>query len=219
MAGLEFPAIRYRSPEKRERMKRTFRTLIVVSLAFGLTEIVSISKAAAQCTSFNSSGNGAIQLQLWHGQLRFMQAALLEVKDQNDPIVGFWKAKFVSEGTSGIPDGTVVDIPFVQWHSDGTEIINSSRVPATQSFCLGVWQRTGRSDYEFNHFALSFDTSGSFVGPAQIRENITLDRKSDQYSGTFTIDQYNSSGSLLQEVKGQLTATRITVDITIDQIL
>jgi hypothetical protein len=204
-------------------MRTTLRTAIVATLTFVLLGMVCVSKAAAQCGSFNSSSRGAIQPQLWQGQPQLMKASFLQVGNHDDhdfdPIVGFWKAKFTSKGSSGIPDGTVVDSPLVQWHSDGTEIMNSSRPPATQSFCMGVWKNTGQSGYELNHFALSFDTSGNFVGPAQIRENITLDDKADQYSGSFTIDQYNASGSLLQELKGQITATRITVDTTIDQVL
>jgi hypothetical protein len=204
-------------------MKTTFRTAIIATFTFVLLTMVCISNAAAQCGSFNSSNTEAIQPQLWRGQPQLMKASFLRVGNHEnhdfDPIVGFWKAKFTSEGSSGIPDGTVIDSPLVQWHSDGTEIMNSSRPPATQSFCMGVWKNTGQSGYELNHFALSFDTSGSFVGPAQIRENITLDDKADQYSGTFTIDQYNASGILLQELKGRVTATRITVDSTIDQVL
>jgi len=220
MPGLEFPAIRYRSREKRGTlMKTTFRTAITATLTAGLLCIACVSKAAAQCASFDSSANEALQQELWQTQPQPVKASFLQVNNHSDPIVGFWKAKFVSEGSSRIPDGTVVDSPFVQWHSDGTEIMNSSRVPATQSFCLGVWKRSGQSQYELNHFALSFDTSGTFVGPVQIRENITLDQKGDEYSGPFTIDQYNASGSLLQEVKGQVTAARITVDTTIDQVL
>jgi hypothetical protein len=148
-----------------------------------------------------------------------IKASLSQVRIHNDPIVGFWKAKFVSTGSSGIPDGTVVDSPLVQWHSDGTEIMNSSRPPATQSFCMGVWKNTGQSGYRLNHFALSFDTSENFVGPTQIREDITLAKKADQYSGTFKIDQYDPSGKLLQEVLGQVTATRITVDTTVNGVL
>jgi hypothetical protein len=133
--------------------------------------------------------------------------------------VGFWKAKFVSEGSSGIPDGTLIDSPFVQWHDDRTEIMNSTRVPATGNYCMGVWRKTGKLSYELNHFGLSFDTSGNFVGPAQIREEITLDEKPDQYSENFKIDQYDPSGKLLQEILGQVTAMRITVDTTVDQVL
>jgi hypothetical protein len=36
----------------------------------------------------------------------------------DDRIVGFWKVKFFSEGNPGIPDGTVIDNAFVQWHSE-----------------------------------------------------------------------------------------------------
>jgi len=203
-------------------MKTILRTAITATLMFVLCGMAYVSKAAAQCGSYTSN-TGDIQFSLRQEQPHLIKAAFVEVvssnSDHHAPIVGFWKAKFVSEGSSGIPNGTVVDSPFVQWHSDRTEIMNSSRVPATQSFCLGVWKRTGDSTYELNHFGLSFDTSGDFVGPAQIRENITLDQNGDEYSGTFTIDQYNASGSLLQEVKGQVTATRITVDTTIDQVL
>jgi hypothetical protein len=46
-----------------------------------------------------------------------------------------------------------------------------------------------------------------------------LDEKTDQYSGNFKIDQYDPSGKLLQEILGQVTAMRITVDTTVDQVL
>jgi len=57
------------------------------------------------------------------------------------------------------------------------------------------------------------------VGPAQIREEITLDQGADQYHGTFTIDQYDVSGTLLVHVAGRITATRITVDTAVGQVL
>ena len=97
--------------------------------------------------------------------------------------------------------------------------MNSTRVPATGNYCTGVWRETGKLSYELNHFGLSFDTSGNFVGPAQIREEITLDEKTDQYSGNFKIDQYDPTGKLLQEIVGQVTAKRVTVDTTVDQVL
>src|SRR5260221_14560101 len=71
-------------------------------------------------------------------------APSLQVAPVGAPIVGFWHVKFISKGTGFIPDGTVVDMGFSQWHSDGTEILNSSRPPATSNFCLGVWAKTGR---------------------------------------------------------------------------
>jgi len=198
-------------------MKKMFPAASAATFAFVLLGMCVASEARAQCAAYVSSNTEMIQPQFLDGQ--FMDASFAERGSEGQRIVGFWKASFVSEGSTGIPDGTVVDSPFVQWYSDGTEIMNSSRVPATGDFCMGVWHKTGKFTYELNHFALAFDTSNNFVGPAQIRENITLDKKGNNYSGTFTIDQYNPAGTLLAEVKGNITATRITVDTTINQVL
>jgi hypothetical protein len=200
-------------------MRTAFRIVITATITVALLGIACVSKAAAQCGSFVSSNVETIQPQLWDGQPQLTDASFAQQGGEGDHIVGFWKAKFVSEGSSGIPDGTLIDSPFVQWHDDGTEIMNSTRVPATGNYCTGVWRETGKLSYELNHFGLSFDTSGNFVGPAQIREEITLDEKTDQYSGNFKIDQYDPSGKLLQEILGQVTAMRITVDTTVDQVL
>jgi hypothetical protein len=135
------------------------------------------------------------------------------------PIVGFWHVKFISKGTGFIPDGTVVDMGFSQWHSDGTEILNSSRPPATSNFCLGVWAKTGPSTYKLNHFALSSDLNGNMIGPANIREDVTLDTNGTSYSGTFSISQYDTSGNLLVHIVGEVKATRITVDTKLSDIL
>jgi hypothetical protein len=135
------------------------------------------------------------------------------------PIVGFWHVTFISKGTGFIPDGTVVDMGFSQWHSDGTEILNSSRPPATSNFCLGVWEKTGPSTYKLNHFALSSDLNGNMVGPANIRENVTLGSQGTTYSGTFSIDQYDTSGNLLAHIVGEIKATRITVNTKLSDIL
>jgi hypothetical protein len=145
---------------------------------------------------------------------------LASKRDDDDvSIVGFWHVKFVSDGSTGIPDGAVVDAGFSQWHADGTEILNSSRPPATSNFCLGVWERTGKSTYKLNHFALSSDLNGHMVGPAEIREDVTLSKDGSSYSGTFTIDQYDTAGNLLVHIQGNVSGTRITVDTKITDIL
>jgi hypothetical protein len=138
---------------------------------------------------------------------------LVADNDADHRIVGFWKVEFV------LDDGTVFDHGFAQWHSDGTEIMNSSRPPATGNVCLGVWQKSGRSNYTLNHFGLSWDANGTFIGPARIQEDVTLDHSGDTYAGTFTVDQYDPSGNLLAHIAGQVTATRITVDTPVEQVL
>lgn len=196
-----------------------FKTAIIAVFATVLLGTSLVSKASAQCGSVLSSNLESIQPQLPEGQPVFMPASFAEHGSEDDQIVGFWRAKFISQGSTGIPDGTLVDNPFVQWHDDGTEIMNSTRVPATGDICMGVWHKTGKLTYQLNHFTLAYDTSGTFVGPGQIQEDVTLDKKADQYTGTFKIDQYDPSGNLLAEVVGQITAIRITVDTTIQQVL
>src|SRR5260370_42529100 len=112
--------------------------------------------------------------------------------DRDASIVGLWKFSFVALGNSenpfplNPPDGTTLDAGYVQWHSDGTEIMNSGRDPATGSFCLGAWKRIGKSKYKLNHFALSWNATGRscspsqqpgatgrFQGPTNIREGVT----------------------------------------------
>jgi hypothetical protein len=135
-------------------------------------------------------------------------------------IVGMWSIQFISEGNTahspGIPDGAVIDFGYVQWHSDGTELMNSGgRAPATENFCMGVWQQTGPSTYVLNHFALSYDaTTGLLNGKANIAETITLSPGGTKYSGTFTITEFDTNGNEVDSVTGQIAADRITVDTT-----
>ena len=128
-------------------------------------------------------------------------------------IVGLWSVTFTSEGSSGIPDGTVIDQGYTTWHADGTEIMNSGRPPITGNFCMGVWRQTSRFSYKLNHVTLSWDPTGTiFVGPGNIKEQITLSHGGNSYSGSFTIDQFDTNGNLLQQITGNVSATRITVD-------
>jgi hypothetical protein len=199
-----------------------FKVALTGTLAAVLLGVVCVSTATAQCGSFRLHNAGAIELQAFPGVTQFQRASLsLAAAPQgtDDRIVGFWKVKFVAEGNPGIPDDTVIDNAFVVWHGDGTEIMNSSRPPATGNFCLGVWQKSGPSRYELNHFGLSSDPGGKLIGPAQIREQVTLDRGGDRYEGTFTIDQYDLSGNPGPHVSGRITGTRITVDTPVADVL
>jgi hypothetical protein len=118
----------------------------------------------------------------------------------------------VTKGTPGLPDGTVLDDAFQQWHSDGTEIHNSQKPAASGNICLGIWKKTGKFHYTLNHFVLNSDpTNNSLHDRAQIREEIDLDRSGDEHFGTFTIDGYDLEGNLLYHAQGTVHATRITV--------
>ena len=203
-------------------MRTMFKMAITATLAMVLVGMGFVARANAQCGGSKWLKTGAIQLQSWEGGPPLGTASFLQVASHTGGgagIVGFWKVKFLSEGNTGIPDGTVLDNGFAQWHSDGTEMMNSSRAPVTQSFCMGVWQKTGPSSYQLNHFALGFDTSSNFIGPIQLQESVTVDKKADQYTGTFTIDQFDPMGNPQGHFAGNVAATRITVDTPIGDVL
>jgi len=181
-------------------MKTTLKWF-VATLGFALTAMLLPAAAGADCGLAPAS---------WQGQ-----------GASADAIVGMWKVTFTAQGNNGAPpDGVVLDEAFVQWHSDGTEIMNSSRNPATQSFCLGVWQRVGPREYKLNHFAISWDPAvpDHPLGPANIREDVTLSHDGKTFWGTFTIDQYDDSKNLLVHLTGQLKGTRITVSTPISSL-
>jgi hypothetical protein len=126
-------------------------------------------------------------------------------------IVGMWKFSFVVKNSVG--GDIVADWGFTQWHSDGTEITNSAaRSPATQNFCLGVWKKVGPSTYKLNHQALNYDAGGTLLGLAVIGEQVTVDKTGNAYSGTFSIDVFDTLGHNLFHLEGQIYAVRITVD-------
>lgn len=208
-------------------MKTMFGAL-KATFGAALLATVLVSLANAQCVDLGVSKRGVsiLQHKSRTGELspaRFKFAAYGDTEaspaGDRDPIVGFWRVDLISEGNAGITDGTVLDAGFTQWHSDGTEILNSSRAPATQSFCLGVWERIGPSKYELNHFPLSWNPDETLLGPANIREEITLSPDHNSYVGTFTLDQYDPSGNNLGHVAGRVRAKRITVNTTITDVL
>jgi hypothetical protein len=125
-------------------------------------------------------------------------------------IVGMWEVELVATNIPNSPQGgIVIDHGYSQWHSDGTEIMNSSRPPATGNFCLGVWKKTGASTYSLTHRVLSFNPDGTPEGPGSLHEVVTVDRSGNTFSGTFTFDQFDTLGNLKFHLEGIVRATRI----------
>ncbi len=131
-----------------------------------------------------------------------------------EPITGLWHFTFTSKGNVGIPDGAQIDAGFVTWNADGTEIMNSGRAPPTSNFCMGAFRHTSVYGYKLNHYALAWDPTGTvFVGPANIREEVQLNRGGNTYSGSFSLTQYGADGStVLVHLDGVVAATRLTAD-------
>jgi hypothetical protein len=120
-----------------------------------------------------------------------------------------------------LPKGALADSGYSEWHSDGTEILNSGgRAPVTITFCLAVWEKQGPREYNLNHFVIAWDPkpvlpdspNGTILGPANIKELVTLAPDGQSYTGTFSIDQYDEAGHHLVHIEGKITGTRITVN-------
>ncbi|HZZ37609.1 MAG TPA: hypothetical protein VFE06_00670 [Acidobacteriaceae bacterium] len=135
-------------------------------------------------------------------------------------IVGMWSFQLISQGNTthnpSIPDGTQLTFGYTQYHSDETEIFNAAaRSPAQGNFCLGVWQKTGRSTYQANHFSLNYNAAtGALLGKILLIETLTLSPGGTTFSGTFVETVYDTMGNKTDHLTGQVTAQRITVDTT-----
>jgi hypothetical protein len=207
----------------------TQKTVTLVTVAMGMFGCLIAAPASASCgvpemdfsngsalavVSSKASGMAdvAAALQLTDRLQSLAQPSQLSVLP-GQAVVGLWKFTFLSLGNSAykIPDGAQLDAGFQSWHSDGTEIMNSGKPPITSSFCMGVWNYNYKTGYKLNHYALSWDPTGqTFEGPANIREQVQVDRTGNNLSGTVTIDQYDATGTTIQmHLGGTVSATRI----------
>jgi hypothetical protein len=187
--------------------------------------LVFLPNAKAECGGYDKPLAHPSSWQTQHGPALLLRTALDDDHGFGDvSIVGFWHVKFTSDGVTsgipgGIPKGAPVDAGYSEWHSDGTEIMNSGgRAPSTSSFCLGVWQQVGPRQYLLNHFAASWDPTpsadfpnGQLIGPTSIRELVTLAPNGQSFTGIFTIDNYDESNNLKSHLQGTIAGTRITV--------
>jgi hypothetical protein len=113
-----------------------------------------------------------------------------------------------------VSGGTVINVGFNVWHSDGTEwALDSAAPPFQGNTCAGAWEQIGRRTYRTIHPAFNYDAAGlNVVGVFIERVEITLSANGNRFEGKFTYDNYDFQGSLLSgSVAGTLTATRISV--------
>jgi hypothetical protein len=184
-------------------MVRSFRATVRASAlaVCGLAAFTCASAAFAGCGDDSWNHPAGWQSGQSSGSL-FRQADL--PAEGIHSIVGMWSFK----QTAG---GNLVDFGFQQWHSDGTEFMNSGgRAPATQNYCLGVWRQSSPGHYHLNHLAISYDNSGVHNANVTITEDVVLALTGMTYSGTFSIDVRDpTTNAVLQHVAGQVTAQRV----------
>lgn len=195
---------------------------------FGLALGILLIGTLLGGNAFGACGNyrkSKVVPQSWNGQsVSFLP---ISASASDDPIVGMWHVTFTAQGNeAGPPDGTPIDNAMAVWHSDGTEIMNSDRPAQDGNFCLGVWERTGKSKYKLNHMPWAGNDPsnapngiGNPQGAAQIVQEITLSPDGDHYSGRFTLDAYDPSGNNVAHIVGVISATRVTVSTKVKDLL
>jgi hypothetical protein len=202
---------------------RLFRGALTIAAVVSLLSVAA--SARASCGSFSQVGAGKkAHPASWNMQSG--HAYLTQVHEPSVSIVGMWHVTFTSKGDgSALPEGAAVDNALVVWHSDGTEIMNSGRPAQDGDFCLGVWQEVGKYQYKLNHFAwMGNDTTnpggvGKPAGPTHVVEDVTVTPDGKHYSGTFTLDAYDTSFNLTTHITGVLQGTRITLATTVDDLM
>ncbi|HEX7760699.1 MAG TPA: hypothetical protein VF459_14425 [Caulobacteraceae bacterium] len=120
-------------------------------------------------------------------------------------IVGLWSVSLVAGGAQ-------VDWGYSEWHSDGTEIMNSGgHAPASGNFCLGVWRQSGPNAYHLKHYPLAYNpATGQLAAKIVLTEDVTVDATGANFAGPFTEDVYDPTGvTLLQHVAGTISGHRV----------
>lgn len=196
---------------KLNRILKPFASIALsAAVAFMLSVLVA-PNAQAQC----GLSTKLIKPSTWNPQIggaHIMPAALADDGNEGAPsIVGMWHVKFAGDVFS--------DNAVVQWHSDGTEIMNSARPPAYGNFCLGVWKQTGKFKYFLNHIPWKgLDQNGNPQDGTQLLEKITLSPDGNSYTGTYTFTPYEG-GTAGPTFTGTITATRITPSTRFSSLL
>ncbi len=116
--------------------------------------------------------------------------------------VGLWHTVYLS-------GGVVVDQGFETYHADGTEMIVDLSPPATDNVCSGAWIQTGPATFTLNHPSWVFDPDGNLIGTAVIRDVITVSRDNNAFTGTETVDVYDTNGNLADHFDNTVKGTRI----------
>jgi hypothetical protein len=76
---------------------------------------------------------------------------------------------------------------------------------------MGVWRQVAPSRYHLNHYPLVVDNNGVLQARVIIKMDVTVDPSGMSFSGTFTQDVYDASGTnkVAPTVTGPVTGQRV----------
>ena len=130
-----------------------------------------------------------------------LSSAVLADKPNNDrSIVGMWRVVY---------SGDLVFESFDQWHSDGTEIEVANIFGLS---CQGVFKQRADGTVKLFHTGWNFDANGALIGYFNENQTITVSTDGQTYDGTWIIKDYDLNGNQLDQLTGELHATRLSVN-------
>lgn len=176
-------------------IRATCLTLTAVALVFAVTN------ANAVCSAPGRSSSGVA------AKLPFLPAVALETAQStgSPSIVGLWHVTYTA-------DFGLFYEAYDQWHSDKTELENADVSPIEGNICMGAWKKVGPRTVQLNHVGWGFDSGGNPNGTFTIHETNTVSSDGMGYRGTFEYKFFLPDGTLDTDIKGTLSATRITAD-------
>ena len=69
--------------------------------------------------------------------------------------------------------------------------------------------QTGALTYKLTHPALNLDMDGNYIGTVMIKEVVTLNRNGYQFSGTYTVDIFDLTGTATDHFDGTFIGSRV----------
>jgi hypothetical protein len=78
----------------------------------------------------------------------------------------------------------------------------------------GAWKQTNTNTYIATHFAFCFDATNDFEpdGTVKVRDNIVMNPKGTDFSGTQYIEIFDVDGVLVDTFEAEMTAVRINAE-------
>jgi hypothetical protein len=172
---------------------------------FAMVAGLLLTTASASAACGNLSGVG-----LKNGPVLPMLGQAIDESEgspYSPTIVGLWHVVYMS-------GGELFNESLDQWHSDGTEFENADVPVAGGNICFGVWKWVGTRTVKLHHIGWTYDaaTVGLANGTFTLDETNVVAKDGKTYSGEFTFTVYDLKGNQLEQKKGTMKATRITVE-------
>lgn len=110
----------------------------------------------------------------------------------------------------GAPPGQPTPPPFEStfvYTADGGIVEATSRA-GHLSAGLGIWRKTGPSEYQTKFYKYRFDATGAYVGKTVVRERLVLSSRRTVTS-TSSTDIYNAAGDLVTHLENTAEGKRV----------